>query len=225
MVPGLTNKEVPIEVQAWDRNAYAFNNPLKYNDPDGHDPKGPDYCYDPTDPACGAGSPLLWAVAVLASSDNPKARQIATAIRMGHLKVNMDGIPERLKGDKDPAGVYDSNTLYIDPEKIGGNQYKLLAVLAHEGYHYLCSPTGRRPDSLLEEYEAYYFENEIMTSVGTPLDMQFYGDPREITDEGLDDFFRQYGEKGKFWELYQKLPYRIPPIQYDAHREIINKQK
>jgi hypothetical protein len=29
------------------------NNPVKYTDPTGHDPKGPGYCYEPDDPGCG----------------------------------------------------------------------------------------------------------------------------------------------------------------------------
>ena len=42
----------PRNIQAWDRYAYSLNNPMKYNDPTGHDPKGPGYCYEPTDPGC-----------------------------------------------------------------------------------------------------------------------------------------------------------------------------
>jgi hypothetical protein len=33
------------------------NNPVKYTDPTGHDPKGPEYCYEPDDPGCESNKP------------------------------------------------------------------------------------------------------------------------------------------------------------------------
>jgi hypothetical protein len=52
-VPGLSGSNVLVNVQAWDRYDYSFNSPANFVDPDGHEPKGPDGCYEPGDPGCG----------------------------------------------------------------------------------------------------------------------------------------------------------------------------
>jgi hypothetical protein len=52
IIPGLDNSKVPTDSQAWDRFAYVDNSPVVYNDPSGHDPKGPGYCYETGDPGC-----------------------------------------------------------------------------------------------------------------------------------------------------------------------------